>query len=294
MEQQELKNIVEAALLAAGQPLSLDKLLALFPEEQEVEREALRGALAALQEEYAERTMELVEVGSGWRFQVRSELSPWVSRLWEERPSRYSRALLETLALVAYRQPITRAEIEDIRGVTVSSNIVKTLLEREWVRVVGHRDVPGKPAMYATTRQFLDYFNLKSLDQLPTLAELRDFDSIDRELQFGDAAPRVEAGEAPEAADSEAAAAEGETAGRDTAGEAEDAPETEGAAEETAAAGEVDPAASGAAGDAGEEAAASSAEDDSPNATAPEGEESAEDGEAQEDVADDATPRLTV
>jgi segregation and condensation protein B len=128
--------------------------------------------------------MELCEVANGFRIQVRADYAPWVSRLWEEKPARYSRALMETLALIAYRQPVTRAEIEEIRGVSVSSNIVKTLLEREWVRVVGHRDVPGRPALYATTREFLDYFGLQSLDQLPTLAELRDFDSINRELDL--------------------------------------------------------------------------------------------------------------
>ena len=129
-------------------------------------------------------TAYLKEVASGWRFQIREDLSDWVSRLWEEKPARYSRALLETLALIAYRQPVTRGEIEEVRGVSVSSNIIRTLLEREWVRVVGHRDVPGRPAMYATTKTFLDYFNLKTLDELPALSEIRDLDKINAELEL--------------------------------------------------------------------------------------------------------------
>lgn len=181
---ESLKNIVEAALLAAGRPLSLDALQGLFAELDMPDKKALREALAALAEDYEGRGIAIREVSSGWRIQVREDCSPWVSRLWEERPQRYSRPLMETLALMAYRQPVTRGEIEDIRGVSVSSQIIKTLLEREWVRVVGHRDVPGKPALYATTREFLDYFGLKSLDELPTLAEIRDFDEINRELDL--------------------------------------------------------------------------------------------------------------
>jgi segregation and condensation protein B len=182
----KLKQIVEAALLAAGRPLSLDQLIALFPEPEQPEKSQLREVLSALGEDYQGRGIEVTEVGNGFRIQVRSEFSPWVSKLWAERPPKYSRALLETLALIAYRQPITRGEIEDIRGVSVSTNIIKTLTEREWVRVVGHRDVPGKPALYATTKEFLDYFNLKSLNELPTLAEIRDLDSINRELELQD------------------------------------------------------------------------------------------------------------
>jgi segregation and condensation protein B len=182
----KLKQIVEAALLAAGRPLSLDQIQALFEEREQPEKKALREIMTVLMEEYQGHGIEVVEVGSGFRIQVRAGLSPWVSRLWAERPPKYSRALLETLALVAYRQPITRGEIEDIRGVSVSSNIIKTLTEREWVRVVGHRDVPGKPALYATTKEFLDYFNLKSLNDLPTLAEIRDLESINRELELSD------------------------------------------------------------------------------------------------------------
>jgi segregation and condensation protein B len=179
LDARQLRNIIEAALLAADAPLSLEKLESLFDgDEQRPNREVLRTALRELMGDCENRGVELVEVASGWRMQVRAELSPWVSRLWDERPPRYSRALLETLALIAYRQPITRAEIEDVRGVSVSSNIIKTLQEREWIRVVGHREVPGRPAMFATTRQFLDYFNLKRLDELPALSELKDLDSI--------------------------------------------------------------------------------------------------------------------
>lgn len=182
MNEQQLKNIIEAALLAAGQPLTIDQMLSLFEKDELPKREDVRAVIKQLQEDYVERALELTEVSSGFRLQVKEGFSRWVSRLWSERPSRYSRALLETLALVAYRQPITRGEIEDIRGVSVSSSIMKTLLEREWVRVVGHRDVPGKPAMYGSTKKFLDYFNLKNLDELPTLAELRDLSSIANEL----------------------------------------------------------------------------------------------------------------
>ena len=180
----QLKRIAEAILLAAGRPLSLDQLLALFTDEERPERGDLRGALAALADEYAGRGIELTEVGSGYRVQIRQEMQPWVSRLWEEKPARYSRALLETLALIAYRQPLTRGDIEEVRGVTVSTSIMKTLLEREWIRVVGHREVPGRPAMYGTTKQFLDYFSLKNLEELPTLAELRDLGTFSPELQL--------------------------------------------------------------------------------------------------------------
>lgn len=184
MDNQRIKHIVESVLLAAGKPLDLDQLLAVFGDGEKPEREDIREAVTALQQDYAERGIELVEIASGYRIQVSQVMEPWVSRLTEEKPTRYSRALLETLALVAYRQPITRGEIEDIRGVSVSSSIMKTLQEREWVRVVGHRDVPGRPAMYGTTRQFLDYFNLNGLDDLPTLMELRDIDTINAELDL--------------------------------------------------------------------------------------------------------------
>ncbi len=184
LPREQIKHIIEAALLAAGQNLTIDRLLALFAEESAPPgREQIREALTQLDREYSGRGIELRETGSGFRLQVRQEFAPWIGRLWEERPQRYSRALLETLAIIAYRQPITRGEIEDIRGVAVSSNIIKTLQEREWIRIVGHRDVPGKPGLYATTRHFLDHFNLKSLNDLPTLAELRDLDEISAELE---------------------------------------------------------------------------------------------------------------
>jgi len=184
MSEARIKHIIEAVLLASGKPLTLEQLLGVFGDGEKPERDQLRQAIAALQEDYEDRGIELVQVASGYRIQVEQAMEPWVSRLTEEKPARYSRALLETLALVAYRQPITRGEIEDIRGVSVSSSIVKTLQDREWVRIVGHRDVPGRPAMYGTTRQFLDYFNLKGLGDLPTLMELRDIDTINAELEL--------------------------------------------------------------------------------------------------------------
>ena len=174
MSDPSLKQICEGALLAAAAPLTLDQILALFPDDGRPLREDVLAAIAALRADYEQRACELVEVAGGWRVQVRREVAPWVGRLWDERPQRYSRALLETLALIAYRQPITRGEIEDIRGVAVNTQIVKTLIEREWVRVVGHRDVPGRPELLATTRRFLDYFGLRSLNDLPPLAEIRD------------------------------------------------------------------------------------------------------------------------
>lgn len=188
MDSALIKRIIEAALLAAGQPLNLTQLGALFPEDQPPESGMIERALQALREESSERGVELVEVASGFRFQVRDEVQPWVGRLWAERQTRYSRAQLETLALIAYRQPITRGEIEQIRGVTVSSHIIRTLEDREWIRVVGHRDVPGRPALFGTTRAFLDYFNLKSLDQLPPLSELRDIPDFEPQLSLEPAA----------------------------------------------------------------------------------------------------------
>lgn len=182
----EVINIVEAALLAAARPLSLDRLLMLFLDDQQPSRQQLLDALQQLQQHYAQRGIELVEVSSGWRIQVRKKYASWISRLWDEKPVRYSRALLETLALIAYRQPVTRGEIEDVRGVAVSTNIIKTLLEREWIRVVGKRDVPGRPSLYATTRGFLDYFGLKGLEELPPLAEIRELDIINPELDLPD------------------------------------------------------------------------------------------------------------
>lgn len=181
-ELEGLKPIIEAILMAAGKPMSVDQLHDLFGESQSPGKDRIVAALAALMEDCEGRGIVLVEVASGFRYQVRMDTQPWVSRLWTERQTKYSRALLETLALIAYRQPITRAEIEAIRGVAVSSYIIKTLEEREWIRVLGHRDVPGRPALFGTTRQFLDYFNLKSLDQLPPLAELRDFEALEPQM----------------------------------------------------------------------------------------------------------------
>jgi len=187
VEPDKIKQIVEAAIFAADGPLDRDALLLLFDEQERPEKADLSRSLEQISEDYAERGIELKEVASGFRFQVRKDLGPWVSRLWQEKPPRYSRAILETLALVAYRQPITRGEIEEIRGVSVSSHIIKSLLERNWVRVVGHRDVPGRPAMFATTRQFLDYFDLKSLEDLPPLSEIKDLDKLNEARALSDA-----------------------------------------------------------------------------------------------------------
>ena len=191
MQIEQLKPIIEAALLAASQPMTIVHLNELFSEEEEVGREDIAKALEALAADCEGRGVQLLEVASGFRYQVRQEVHPWISRMWTEKPSRYSRALLETLALIAYRQPITRPEIEQIRGVVVSSNIVKTLEEREWIRVVGYRDVPGKPALFGTTRAFLDYFNLKSLDELPPLSEIRDMEDPQMRIDQNPLPPRV-------------------------------------------------------------------------------------------------------
>ena len=208
MGEHDLVEIIEGALLAAAEPLTKRELAQLFDELDRPSTADITTALTAVAERCEGRGFELVEVASGFRYQVRQHLSPWVSKLWVERPVRYSRALLETLSLIAYRQPITRGEIEDIRGVAVSGNIMKSLLEREWVKVVGHRDVPGKPAMYATTREFLDYFNLKSLDQLPPLADVKDLETMTSALpleEFHDS--RGEENE-PEATDAQGIAVE--------------------------------------------------------------------------------------
>jgi segregation and condensation protein B len=213
----QLKRIVEAALLAAAQPLSLTQLSSLFGETETPNHDDLARALAELDEECANRGVELKEVASGFRYQVKQDVHPWVARLWTERQTRYSRALLETLALIAYRQPITRGEIEQIRGVAVSTNIIKTLEEREWVRIVGYRDVPGKPALFGTSKTFLDYFNLKSLDELPPMAEIREIEDFDPQLNLGpvamDAEPVEETAMAPdiEAANDEVANAAADT-----------------------------------------------------------------------------------
>jgi segregation and condensation protein B len=189
IEESKLKKIIEGALLAAGKPLPVERMEGLFNENERPDKEALEQALQAIAADCEERGFELKKVASGYRFQVRQELSEWVGRLWEEKPQRYSRALMETLSIIAYRQPITRGDIEKIRGVAVSTQIVQTLLEHEWVRVVGYRDVPGRPAMYATTKQFLDYFNLSSLQELPPLSEIRDLEEINRELSLDEDKP---------------------------------------------------------------------------------------------------------
>jgi segregation and condensation protein B len=209
MSPSELRNIVEAALLAAGKSLTLNELSQIFDESERPDAHAIRAALESLAVDYAARPIEIKETGAGWRIQVRRVYGPAVARLWPERPQRYSRALLETLALIAYRQPITRAEIESVRGVAVNPNITKTLLERQWIRVVGHRDLPGRPELLGTTREFLEYFGLRSLDELPPLSELRSLGEIDPQLDLpvaGDGA--VLAGEALEEEPAEAEASE--------------------------------------------------------------------------------------
>ncbi|HXZ61030.1 MAG TPA: SMC-Scp complex subunit ScpB [Steroidobacteraceae bacterium] len=213
MNPSHLRNIIEAALLAAGQPLPVAELARLFDEAGRPSTQQLQAALEALAAEYAGRGIELKHTAGGYRIQVRRELAAEISRLWPERTVRYSRALLETLALIAYRQPITRAEIEAVRGVAVNPNIIRTMIERSWVRVVGHRDVPGHPELLGTTREFLDYFGLKSLDELPALAELKAMGDINVQLALaGEEAPGAEAGGAGGSA---AEATEGEEAAED-------------------------------------------------------------------------------
>ena len=206
MDNDQLKNTIEAALLAYGQPLNVEQLREMFDEFERPDAVDVRKALAELARDCDGRPMELVEIASGWRLQVRSAYAARLSKLWQERPSRYSRALLETLALIAYRQPITRAEIEDVRGVTVNPNIVRTLTERGWIRVVGHREVPGHPELLGTTREFLDYFGLKSLDELPSLAALKDMDDVGIQLEFdGPVTVQATAADLAAANDAEAA-----------------------------------------------------------------------------------------
>lgn len=234
MDNNQVKNIIEAALMVAGRPLNIDGLLSVFGDGPRPDRAEIRAAVETLREEYAGRGIELIEVASGYRIQASAGLSDWLSRLWQERPQRYSRALMETLALIAYRQPITRGEIEDVRGVTVSTSIIRTLLERNWIRVVGHRDVPGKPEMFGTTRDFLDYFGLRRLEELPSLAELRDLDSLNVELDLG-----LPGDPAPSVSEGGTVSSDAETAADDPAGDsppvADDVPAS---AEDEAAAGE--------------------------------------------------------
>lgn len=184
MDPGKIKTIVEAALMAAGRPLSVDELQSVFGDFSRPARKEIREAVKALQADYESRAIEIKEVASGFRIQVRTRNTEYISRLWEEKPARYSRALMETLALIAYRQPITRGEIEEVRGVSVSTSIVRTLMERDWVRVIGHRDVPGRPAMFGTTREFLDYFGLKKLDDLPSLRELQEIEDLSVQLEL--------------------------------------------------------------------------------------------------------------
>lgn len=187
MDNEQVKFVVEAALLAAGRPLDLNELQGLFGAENAPGKDELRAAILALQADYAPRGIAVQEVASGFRIQVRASMSDWLAPLWKERAPRYSRAFMETLAIIAYRQPVTRGDVEGIRGVGVTTNIMRSLLERNWIRVVGFRDVPGKPAIYGTTREFLDYFGLKKLDDLPPLADLKDLDTFSAQLELADA-----------------------------------------------------------------------------------------------------------
>jgi segregation and condensation protein B len=184
MNAELIKRIVEGALLAAGKPMDMARIESLFEEDERPPRDQIKAALEEVEADCRGRGFELMQTASGYRFQVRQDLAEWVNRLWTEKPKRYSRAMLETMALIAYRQPLTRGDIEQVRGVAVSSDTIRTLQERDWVRVVGFRDVPGKPALYATTKNFLDYFNIKSLEQLPALSEIKDFAELDPELEL--------------------------------------------------------------------------------------------------------------
>jgi segregation and condensation protein B len=232
MNEHDLKHIIEATLLAAGRPVPTQELLELFDERERPTPEQFQAAVELLQADYANRGIELTEVASGWRIQVRPRTAEVVSRLWQERPSRYSRALLETLALIAYRQPITRSEIEEIRGVSISSTIMRTLQERNWIRIVGHREVPGRPELLGTTRDFLDYFGLKSLDQLPTLAELKDVETIGVQLELpaGDAAHAMSGEQPPTEGQEEAAQANTQVEASAEGGAAESESSDEGSA----------------------------------------------------------------
>src|ERR1700722_5759609 len=227
MDQSLINRIVEGALLASSQPLTLAQLKDLFPEEEPAPPGSIERALERLREACEGRGVELVEVASGFRYQVTGEVHGWISRLWTERKTRYTRATLETLALIAYRQPITRGEIEQVRGVAVSSNIIQALEEREWIRVVGHRDVPGKPALFGTTKGFLDYFGLKRLDELPPLSELKDLGELEPQLALDRDAPAVAGAEGPDisaGADGAAANDDASLAGSDTPDSADAAP----------------------------------------------------------------------
>ncbi|MEO1575622.1 MAG: SMC-Scp complex subunit ScpB [Pseudomonadota bacterium] len=268
MDKQHTKNVVEAALMCAGAPLDVNEILRLFDEGDRPGRKALIELMDELAEDYAERSIELRQVASGYRIQVRTEFADMLGRLDGKRAPKYSRALLETLALVAYRQPVTRGEIESVRGVSVSSNMIHTLLERGWVRIVGHRDVPGRPAMLGTTKGFLDYFGLTTLDDLPALSELKDFDSINVELEFG-AAPSGEPGDEG----AEASAADADEAADVHVQDEHDA----------AVASIMDDEADGA--DAETEAASDEAADDGGDAS----DDTADDVTAEDETAEDST-----
>ncbi len=286
MDQTLVTRIVEAALLAANQPLTLAQLHALFPEDQPAPPDSVETALQSLREGCAGRGVELVELASGFRFQVQADVHPWVARLWTERQTRYTRATLETLALIAYRQPITRGEIEQVRGVAVSSNIIKALEEREWIRVVGHRDVPGKPALFGTTKAFLDYFGLKRLDELPPLSELKEIGELEPQLPLDgqpiaagglglgsdgqapdapEAEPQATEQPAPDAQASDASASAPQARAGQASGEGDAAEPSEAAASADTAPGDDDagPDESGAA-DAGEQTSPSPPADADP------------------------------
>ncbi|MBA2655184.1 MAG: SMC-Scp complex subunit ScpB [Gammaproteobacteria bacterium] len=191
----DYKRIIEGAIMASDHPLSIEQITKIFDPDNTPSPQEIKQYLNTLIEDYQERGIELKEVATGYRFQVRQDLAPWIQKLWQERPAKYSRALLETLALIIYRQPITRAEIEDIRGVAVSTTIIKTLLDRDWVKILGYKEVPGKPALYATTKQFLDDFNLKTLSDLPPLSEIQNFEDIEAQMAVQLQLPVVNHGE---------------------------------------------------------------------------------------------------
>lgn len=203
MKKNELKKVIEAALLAADGPLSVNQIRSLFADQEIPKPAEVKKAIEALVADCEDRGVELREVASGFRYQVRQEQAPLVAKLWDERPPRYTKALLETLALIAYRQPVTRGEIEGVRGVSVSSNIVHSLIERNWIKVIGHKEVPGRPALFATTNEFLDYFNLKTLEDLPTLEEITDLDALNPELKLVSTLELVENKKTDEAKDGE-------------------------------------------------------------------------------------------
>ncbi len=249
MDETQVKLVIEAALLAAGRPLPLETLASLFASKtSELDKDTLKRALEALAEDYRDRGLEVKEVASGYRIQIKSSMSDWLTPLWEERAPRYTRALLETLALIAYRQPITRAEIEEVRGVAVSTNIIRTLMERNWIRVVGHRDVPGKPAMFGTTKEFLDYFGLRKLEDLPALADIKDGFPESPQTDFLEAATATDGGDGlqgeaglPEEAQqtgqaetAEADASDGDAAGSDDQATVSEGEVSEGEAAEGA------------------------------------------------------------